>query len=321
MWFVIPALKLFSDPLVAGRVVSVFAGTATVLGTSLLALILFKNSRIAAISALLSIFLPFFVFFDRLALADSLLSAFLVWGILFLAISISRQRFDFSLLAGFAFGGAWLTKSPAAILIVASVLLVIFFSPPGKKRFIKSIYYWICSALLAFSLYNILRLGPEFHMIAIRNADYIWPIQEIIKHPLDPLIPHLKAAINFYWLYLTPFMFIFSIWGLADTRRTHLRPRLILAGLVIIPLFAQTAIAKTLTARYLLFTVPYLVILAAHALDHLGAHTKKHFLTYSGTGLIVGLSFFHTLNLIVEPANFPMPRGERSGYLEEWTSG
>ena len=55
--------------------------------------------------------------------------------------------------------------------------------------------YW---ATLAFIIYNILRLGPQFRMIALRNQDYVWSISEILKHPLDPLKPHLLNTLSLY---------------------------------------------------------------------------------------------------------------------------
>jgi len=83
MWLVIPFLKVFSDPLLAGRLVSVTAGAATLVGIFLLAYVLFKSKKVAIMAALIYAVSPFSFFFDRMALADSLLSTFGVWTLLF----------------------------------------------------------------------------------------------------------------------------------------------------------------------------------------------------------------------------------------------
>ena len=76
MWLVIPFLKLFSDPLLAGRLVSVASGAATLVGIFLLSYALFKSKKVAIVAALIYAVSPFSFFFDRMALVDSLLSSF-----------------------------------------------------------------------------------------------------------------------------------------------------------------------------------------------------------------------------------------------------
>lgn len=323
MWTVMPALKLFTDPLFAGRIISVFTGMGTVLGTMVLSYILFKNIRLTLLTGTISSVLPFLVFFDRMALADSLLSASLIWAILCTVLSIKKSRLDMGLIAGFLFGLAWLTKSPAQLMIALMPCTVILIDRKNitKVKLLQSILLYILIAAIAFGMYNLLRLGPQFHMIASRNLDYVFPLNELLKHPMDPLVPHIKDSLNFLWVYLTPIGFVLSIWGLLEPRRSHLNQRIVLGLLFLTPIFINSFIAKAYTARYILFTIPYASILMAHALDHIGNHTKKHLLTYTGLGLLVSVCVYMNVQLISNPHSFPMPRIERSGYLEEWTAG
>ena len=80
MWLVIPFLKIFSDPLLAGRMVSGLAGIGTVAGVGAAAWLIFKNLRTALVASMLWAVLPYAVFFDRLALSDSLMTMFVVWA-------------------------------------------------------------------------------------------------------------------------------------------------------------------------------------------------------------------------------------------------
>lgn len=321
MWGTIVFLKFFSDPLLAGRFLSSLTIIGSILGVSLLSYLLFKSPRLTLISALVFSLIPYSVFFDRLALADSLLSMFIIWGIALHVIAIKNQRLDFAMLSGFAFGFAWLTKSPAQIYVLMLPLLILLSPKLSKIKILKLLSLNLVTFIIAFGMYNILRLGPEFHMIAIRNLDYIFPLSEIIKHPLDPLVPHIKDSFNFYFYLLTPIGLLFAFWGLFDIRKNHLASRFILGAYFLLPIIALSAIAKAYTARYILFTLPYAVILIAHAVEHLGERTKKHILVYLATILVVIPSIYFNYLLITNPDRVPLPRVERSGYLEEWTAG
>lgn len=317
MWATIPLFKIFSDPLVAGRVLSGFSGLGAVIGVVVAAHILFKNRRISLIAGIIYAVLPYTVFFSRMALADSLLVMFVIWAFNLFSLAVRYARFDLAMVSGFALGFAWLTKSPALFIIM---LLPIIFLLNPKKIFVSCILYLVACAI-AFGMYNILRLGPEFHMIAIRNLDYIYPLFEVIRHPLDPLIPHLKDSFGFYLYLVTPIGLLFSLWGIADGHRSHIRQRLILSSFFLIPIITQSFIAKAFTARYILFTVPFAVILMAHAVEHIGQKTNKHILTLISASLIIIPSIFIDYLLITSPESAPLPRIERAGYLEEWTAG
>jgi 4-amino-4-deoxy-L-arabinose transferase-like glycosyltransferase len=323
MWTVIPFLKFISDPLIAGRMLSGLIGLSTVVGVGVCGYLLFKNLRLSVSAALIWAVLPYSVFFDRMALADGMLTAFIVWTFAFSLISFKHLRWDFSMLAGFALGFAALTKSPATFAAAMLPLLALLGSdhPLTKKRLLISLGLLLTTYTLAFAMYNILRLGPEFHLIAIRNQDYLYPLSEFIKHPADPLIPHLKDSLGFYLYLVTPVGVILAALGLIEGGLKHWRQRLLLTIWCLAPIVAMSALAKTLTARYLYYTVPFVVILASHALWHFGDRTKKHFLSFSALGLLVALSIGFDYFLITAPEKAPLPRIERSGYLEQWTAG
>src|SRR3989344_1173937 len=66
IWLMYPMLKVFADPLVAGRMVSVVAGSTSLIGIMVLArLVLGKKAVIPA--GLIYVVSPFFLFYDRLA--------------------------------------------------------------------------------------------------------------------------------------------------------------------------------------------------------------------------------------------------------------
>jgi len=329
MWALMPVLKVVSDPLIAGRCLTALIGTGTVVGIALLSWIFFKDRRLALITALLWAVIPFAVFFERLALVDAMLTFFVVWGVVFFSWSVKHLRWDFSMLAGFSLGFAYLTKSPAvfALAFLPTLLIFSWSQRREKNYFLRLLLLLSTVYCLAFGMYQILRLGPEFHMIAIRNKDYIRPLSSIfciplpgitgppICHPLDPLIPHLRDGIKFFWDLLSPAGILLALWGLISGRKKYLWERLILSLWWLAPVLAQAFIAQVFTARYLLYTVPFAVILLALGIYNLGKFR------YLGLLAVFLPCIFLDGLLLFNPQKLPLPRIERAGYLEEWTSG
>ncbi|MBU1117729.1 glycosyltransferase family 39 protein [Patescibacteria group bacterium] len=303
MWLTALNLKFFS-PLVAGRLISVFAGLGTII-----TLFLLTSSLLPSI---VYIFLPFTFFFDRLATADNLLSFF---GLLSLYLSLKlakKPRLDLSMILGFVLGLAWITKSPAIYFLVLSLATFLFINPKN----IKKIYFPLLSALIAFIIYNLLRLGPQFGQIAIRNKDYIWSLSEILKHPLDPLVPHLKDVFRLYSYYLSlPFLLSPFIYFFLRKKIKFDRLFIVYFAWFILPLIANAALAKVFTARYILFTLPPLILCSSYFLKPL--FSKNYYLLLI---LIFSLNIYRIFQISYHPYNLKLPSTE-TGYITDWTSG
>ena len=316
MWLTAVVMKLIKDPLLAGRSVSIFSGYGTLIALYVFALLYF-NQTVAIISAAAYIILPFTFFFDRLALADSMLSFF---GLISLSLALALAKYprlDLSLLLGFSLGLAWLTKSPAIYFIVLTFVTYTLINYKNKK--IYYIYYPLISALLAFIIYNILRLGPQFQQIALRNQDYVWSFSELIKHPLDPFIPHLKDILNLYAQLVSWPIIIFCLigWLLKPAKKNANQNHIILLLWWILPLIANAGIAKVFTARYILFTMPPLIILLAIGAQSLISRFKFGLILLL-ICLIPNLIWIYRVS--INSFNFVLPPTE-AGYTSNWTSG
>ncbi|PIV06640.1 hypothetical protein COS53_04030 [Candidatus Shapirobacteria bacterium CG03_land_8_20_14_0_80_35_14] len=324
MWLVVPLLKLFPT-LVAGRLLSILAGYFILILLIILFAIyqnfssknkephlfliesLTKNIYSNFIPALIYLFLPFSFFFDRLAIPDNLLSAFGLLTIIFALLLAKYPRLDLSMLLGLSLGLAWITKSPAIYFVVLSLLIFVFL---GNY---KKILYPIISVFISFCIYNLLRLGPQFHQIALRNLDYIWPISEIIRHPLDPLVPHLRdlnsLSAKFISLPLILLLFI-------NFKKIN-KLFFVLLLTFILPLISNLAITKVFTGRYILFSLPYLIVLMSLGFLNL---SKKFKYTLFFILLIFIPNIYYQYQLSVNPFTIGLPNSE-SGYLSGWTSG
>ena len=265
MWLMIPFFKFFTDPLVAGRMLSVFSGLASLVGLFLLTYYLFKSKRAALITILFYTFLPYTFFFDRMALVDSLLLAFGIWTLFLSALLVEHQRIDLAILIGLVLGGGLITKSPAMffmVLIPTTVLLMNFKRKKWLFQLLKLVGLWLVVYVFAFGIYNLLRLGPEFQMIALRNKDYVFSFSEILSHPHDPLLIHLKDILTWFPNLFTLPILIVSGLGLVISliNKNKWRMILLLLAWFLIPLLAQSAFAKVFTPRYLLYTIFPLII-------------------------------------------------------------
>jgi hypothetical protein len=332
MWFTAISLRFVTDPLISGRLISVFSGFLTLIAIFLTSCIIidftfpFKNPiefikeslrdnfSYGFIAAIIYTFLPFSFFFDRLSVADSTLSMFGIWALFFSLLLAKFRRLDLSLLLGMILGLAWLTKSPAIYFIVLSLITYLIFN----YRRLKTFFYPLISAFIAFLIYNILRLGPQFNMIAIRNRDYIWPLTEIIKHPLDPLKPHLSDILTIFSKYISWPLLFFSLIGLF-LFLFYQKNKQILTVFCwsILPLIANCAFVKVFTARYILFTIPPLIVLLATGLS-------VFFKTNLGRVLFVLILLIPNIlwirKISLDPFNVILSSTE-TGYLSGWLSG
>lgn len=324
MWILMPIFKVFSNPLFAGRFLSVAAGMGTALGVAALAYVLFRSKKVTVLSLFLYTISPFTFFFHRMALVDSLLSFFGVWVAVFSVLTVKNiqrggRSFDFPIVTGVSLGFAWLTKSPALFFALLSTGSVIFIRRFNLKIIVLSFVAILFSIVIGYGMYNTLRLGPNFQMIASRNLDYVFPVSHILDNPRDPFIFHVDRALEWFFI-LGPFtILILGFLSSIDLVKRHAREVLFLLAWFALPLLVEAEFAKVFTARYVFFTVPPLAVLAgAIALSQ-----SKYVRAISGVVIFVGvfLSLQNMFFLTTNPARAYLPNGERSGYLVEWTAG
>ncbi len=320
MWATMPSLKLFADPLVAGRMVSIFAGLLSLSSLAFFIYVLTANLFLAALSSLVYALLPFSVFFDRMALVDSLLSAFGLLSLALGALLVKKTRLDLSLLLGISIGLGLITKSPAIFFYLWQPLLFLFLfdfkAKDVKKRLLKLAGAWLVAFIISQGIYNILRLGPNFHLIGSRNQDYLFSLSDVIRHPGNPLIGNLKTTSFWIWFLFTPPLVLVSLFSFIGKNKKIALLALLLS---LLPLLAQGLIAKVYTSRYILFAAIPLVVPVTFGLSYLFDRLKN----YKPLIIVVALLWPLLLSsvLITTPEKANLPFDMRSGYLEEWTAG
>lgn len=323
MWAMIPVFKFIHDPLMAGRLLSVFSGFLTLLGIFFLTRYIFGKTT-AFWAAFLYSITPYTVFFDRMALVDSMLAAFSLWGI-YLAILLARTlRFDTAMVLGYLLGGGLLVKTPAMTNIMMLPASILAFKINLTKHY--SLYRlflnWIISITIAMLIYNILRLGPGFEQLSARNADYMFSPLELLGRPLDPFIPHLHDITDWFPKMFTWPILLLTFIGTGFILAKRNRYGMILLLWSLVPMILFMAFLKTFTARYLLSSIPPLLIVAAFGLTEILASFKKR-VVYSLVAFLflLPLPVYFDWLLLTNPQMAPLPNEERIGYFEDWTAG
>lgn len=332
MWMMIPLLKFIHDPLLAGRFLSVISGSFTLLGVFFLSKKVF-SIRTAFWASLLYVITPYTVFFDRMALVDSMLAAFTIWVVYFAVWLTKNLRMDIAMILGYLLGGALLTKTPAMTnLLLLPMSILGFNREKGRKyTFINLVLLWGVAIIIATSMYNVLRLGPNFHLLSSRNADYIFSPIELIPRPLDPFIPHFHDIADWFPKLLTwPILLcgimgiIFLIFGLwKQAFNGPLRLGLLVVLWALIPLLLNMAFLRTFTARYLLPSIPLFLILAGFGVTKLLPRLSyiKRFPLLLMLIVLLPLPLFTDYYLLTSSDKMPLPKEERKGYFEDWTAG
>ncbi len=317
MWVLMFFVKRFTDPLFVGRFISVLTGLGTTIGVFALSFAIFKNKKVPLVASLLWVLSPFAIFFDRMALVDSMLIFFGVWTVFFEILTVKTKRLDMAMITGFLLGFALLTKSPAIFFVL--LLPSAWFLVKERSQVLKLILLYSVTLLIAYGMYNILRLGPNFQLIAMRNQDYVYPYNHILSSPLDPFKGHM-GGIRSYFVLLAPLSLIPLIFiGLFVNIRKSFLKLLPLLALTAAPILVIAEYSKVVTARYILFTLPFFIILGAAAFMSEIKWVKNLSIIFLLLFVVQSLMFDYKLLANVEAA--PLPTGERSGYLEEWTAG
>jgi len=110
MWLASTLVPFLQDPLFAGRMVSVIFGFLSLVGVYVFSRYTF-GKRAAFFAAFLYIFLPFTLFYDRLAVVDGMLLSLGVWTLVFSLFLMRHPTLGVSFLLGIILGASLLTKS------------------------------------------------------------------------------------------------------------------------------------------------------------------------------------------------------------------
>lgn len=267
MWVNALTLGGFDDVLLSGRIISVVAGVLTVIGIYWIGRELFGRS-VGFLAAIIYSVLPFSVIHDRMALVDSLTTAFAVWMMLGAVKLSTRPQWGWvkSLALGILLGLGFLTKTPFLLFFIFPVLAMWFFSDlKNRKNWIHlGTAYLICLVLMApYLMYEpankVLGTDKVFHNIDIKEK--VVSLVQFTNAQSASNIQEWTSSLNHYVTW--PLLLILAL-SLIHLIKTRDRKQLFLLLWFLLPSIAIILLAGNIFSRYFLFCIPPVALLTAN---------------------------------------------------------
>jgi hypothetical protein len=302
----------FDDRLWAARCVAAIAGAVSLLLTALLAHRLF-GPRAAFLAGSLYIVSPFALVYDRLALSDGFLSLSIVGLMLAAWILIhepagAKARAAVAILVVLA-----VCSKVSALLFLPAVPAVLLTLEGDRRRAFRPFFEALATGLLGalpmlwFFAANSAEISAQ-HIVDPRGAGSV-----LLSTALD-----MREWAQCYFSVPVLAVAAASAILLRDGRAIWL------VGSVVVPFVLFALFSQPWSARYVLPTLPSLVILVAGGIDAVAARFKPSrgglaaFLLFALIS-IPGLGFDRAL--LFDPARAPFPADDRLQLVTGWPSG
>ena len=323
IWLFLPALKIISDPLVAGRLVSVLMGSIALLGMVVFGWYLTKKARGGFIAGILYLVIPFFLHYDRLAIYEALFVAITVWTLFVSYLFAQKQRLDLALILGTAIGAGLLTKSYASFFLILLPLGLVFILKRGISR--KVLFKWLGLVAIVFvqsQIYeNIQRLSEFRHIIALKNLTFIYSFSEFFADPFQSVRGNGYGLYTWLVAYLTWPLLLLIISANVWLIRKDWRKGVFFLGFFLIPFATLAFFGRVIYPRFLMFMLPAFLLPLVIFIDHLLTRFKQALFWVFLFILILLPAFYFDFKLLTDPIRAPFPLVDRQQFINDWPAG
>lgn len=335
LWLIALIIKLFADPLVAGRFVSALAGFFSLIGIYLIVSKL-HSQWAGQVAALLYIVSPYHLFFDRLVHKASLLNCFFIWVIWFtVQMFYGEKKFieKCYLLMGVLLGLSLLTESTAILFVFIPLLC--------KLVFIKDAHLPSWKSLIIASLVGVVIGGfPYFYLYSTENSFHVNNIFIPAGNGLSQIgvtallvgipakvVQAVNGVMGYFWVYLTWPILLIAAGGFIQQVKLEGRFAFVLAAYFVLPMIALMGTAGTGFTRYYLFCSTPLLIWAALGFARLTSLLDLFFtraITYLLGGVLSMIllpAVMFDYKVLTHPESAPLVDSDRSQYVTGEFSG
>jgi len=321
VWIMWPLVKVFSDPVVAGRMVSVVSGFLTIVGLFCLTKVLFKRNAIAVVTSFIYLLVPMTLLYDRLALYDSLVASLTVWSLFFLVLLVRLVRLDVAILLGYVFGLGLLTKSSIQLVMVLSPVALLLSPGLTKKRLLRLGGLFFVSIIIAFFIAQIMRLSSYHHMIGTKNTVFVYSLSEILQNPpLGVWFTNIHDLSAWFVSYMTLPILLIGILSFVLIKRDT-KEKLFLLLMSILPLLSVVVLGKLIYPRYILFMLVTFLPLAGYGIWALYSQIEKKMISLALIFLIFLPSIYIDGFILKDMPNAPIPQADSLQFANSWPSG
>lgn len=314
-WLTVIIIKVVQPVnfLAAGRLVAVGTGFLSLLGTYKLAHFLFKSEKIALLSSLFYVLSPFALFYDRMALYDSLFSAGVVWSVYFTLKTAKTNKTTDAVFWGVALGLTHLTKATAIFFSVLTPLIYFVYGSKFKTRAV--LVSFIVSQIAA----NFFFLSSGFFEYQTKALDHGPSISQLINKPLDLFFYNMVQTFSWLISYLTLPFLIISFAGLVFIFFKKFRTFLVFGLVLLPPIFAMCYFGREYFPRYLTFVIPFLAVSVSFFL--LTIFKKRPGLAIATIFLISLPMLKFDYAILGGPEKAPLPEIDKWQYVSGFPSG
>ncbi len=274
-------------------------------------------------ASFLYLVIPFTLFYDRIAIVDSLLTAFGIWVLALQVVMARTLRLDIALILGLVTGLALITKSPAVFFLYLLPFSAAFLSTERihlRGRLLRWIGLLVVVVILSEAVYSILRLSPFFHIISQKDSSFVVGFGDIFKNPFVYVSGNFRALFDWWVTYVTFPVFIIAFVSIFSGKNS-LRSRFVLLVWCTAPFFASAFFAKIIYPLYLLFYTPYLLILAARMLMIGRSYIPGKALQYLIGFFIFSYAFYSSFLILFNPVRAIIPVQDKGQFVDDWPAG
>lgn len=295
--------SLIGNYLLGARLVTVVVGALTLLGLCLF-IKQVRGNRAALVTGILYVFAPYTLFFDRLALMDSAVSAIAIWSLYCTYQFFEHPRWRYAIGLGITAGlGLW-TKTSAlfyVLLPVVSCVLYYIFARGSEEKKI-ALFKYIGAALGITAVIFLPLFANEKYAVHMQLLQqYTYPFFSMFTFPTDVWWRNLSDIAAWLFFYLTPPLFLF---GLATLGYYWKQKKLQLVNLWFwLPLFYEVLFAKLFTSRHALLLVVPLLIAAGYGWSQF--YKKRQLFAYMFLAFVLVWASYYNLTLLIEPQTYP----------------
>lgn len=330
VWLLALILPWISDSLLAARILSAAIGLLAGVGCYVLARHLYQRDDVALVATAFYVTTPYILFFDRMGLADGLLSALAIWS-LFLSLNMVRHPRWWSTLAlGLCLGLAAATKLNGVLFLTFPILVTWLWRDERSLRHTlpRLLVAWLLA--VPWMLPSLLDLTPQYKSTIARS--WVDSTAEGIPH-VNRLSQNLSTIATTLWTYLTLPYLVLALAELVRSLRRRDRSSwlLALAALVTLAFFFLTAGVDKFYPRYILPAFPFLLIMAARGLVGLTgwlwerarlAIPRLRQVVLVGLVLLISLPALRfDYLLLTDPSRAPWLPIDRWQYVDGWPAG
>jgi len=314
MWIFGLFQKIFSDPLLAGRLVSVITGYLTLWGLYCLGKKYFGR-KTGLIVGLFYTVIPLFSLYDRQALMESALACIGIWTVYFYLKLYQENKAKEAIFLGMILGLGFFIKSSSLIFFITILLVTVWLFIKNKKKLIFS-----ANVFLAFLVSQIIVLPLYFQkvfwQVLSTNNRFSLTVGELMRLPFLAWWSNLVGAVEIMFWQITPPIFFLIIVGIVILiRKEKKSEQKILLVWLLVSLGLVLLTVRNISPRYLVAFLPALLLFAAD---------RTNFII---GGLLAVVAIFLVLVQIFSPTNYfsllakVTQYSQKNEYVTGWTAG